>query len=898
VNIFSTPRIIPRISRQKPGIIPVSKRIRPQTLDAAYSLPEELFRSLRTSEQGLSDTEAKSRLVEYGYNSVTYDRPVSVFSQFFRNFSNPFVALLSVLSVVSFLLGDIPAGSLILLMVTISVLLRFVQEYRSTRTVARLRALVSTTVTVSRTTGSGKNEDREIPLREVVPGDVISLRAGDMIPGDVRLLTARDLFVSESVLSGEALPTEKFDALQPSTTKGRGKSGKEMLQPSDLENLCFMGTNVVSGTATALVVATGSDTLFASFVERTRNQRSFTSFDQGINSISWLLIRFMFAILPVVLLLNGLTKADWGSALLFALSVAVGLTPEMLPVIIAANLTRGAVSMVRNKVIVKRLNSIENLGAMNVLCTDKTGTLTIDRIILEHHLDILGNSDDDVLRYVYLNSYFQTGLKNLLDAAVLEHGELHEALHISENYRKVDEIPFDFERRRMSVVLEKERQQHELICKGAVEEVLAACSSAKLQGKIVPLSPKLRESVLFLRDELSMHGLRVLAVACKEISADQASHKYLASDEHDLVLMGFIAFLDPPKESASEALAALQREGIKVKILTGDSELVARRICEWVDLEVKNVLLGSEVESLTEEELKSAAIQTTLFAKLTPLQKSRVISALKATGNTVGFLGDGINDAAALREADVGISVDTAVDVAKESADIIMLEKSLTGLVNVVIEGRRNSANIVKYIKMAASSNFGNVLTILGSSAFFAFLPMLPLQLLVQNLLYDLSQTTIPFDPVDSEDLARPRRWESQGIARFMLVFGPISSIFDFATFALLWWLFGVGTGEQRAFFQSGWFVEGLLSQTLIVHMIRTRKIPFLQSWACPPLLATTIIVMVAGALLPFTNIGAAVGLVRLPLVYFFWLSGILVAYCLLSQAVKTWFLRRYKSWI
>jgi Mg2+-importing ATPase len=896
VNIFAIPRNLPKISENKPGVIPVSKRIRPQTLDAAYSAPEELFRSFRTSEQGLSETEAKNRLTEFGYNSVTYDRTASIFSQFFRNFGNPFVALLCVLSVVSFLLGDNAAGSLILLMVTISVLLRFIQEFRSTRTVARLRSLVSTTVTVSRITASGKSQAKEVPLREVVPGDVIYLRAGDMIPGDVRLLGTRDLFVSESVLSGEALPTEKFDTLQPATTRAR--RGKEILQPSDLANLCFMGTNVVSGTATALVVATGGDTLFASFVERTRSQRSFTSFDQGINSISWLFIRFMFAILPVVLLLNGLTKGDWTSALLFALSVAVGLTPEMLPVIIAANLTRGAVSMVRNKVIVKRLNSIENLGAMNVLCTDKTGTLTIDRIILEHHLDVLGNVDDDVLQYAYLNSYFQTGLKNLLDAAVLEHGELHEALHISESYRKVDELPFDFERRRMSVILEKERRQHELICKGAVEEVLAVCSSAKLQGKIMPLSPKLRESILFSRDELSMDGLRVLAVAYKDISADQTSYKYLASDERDLVLVGFIAFLDPPKESVTEALAALRREGVEVKILTGDSELVARRICKWVDLEVKSVLLGSEVESLTEDELKRAVTQTTLFAKLTPLQKSRVIAALKAAGNTVGFLGDGINDAAALREADVGISVDTAVDVAKESADIIMLEKSLTGLVNVVIEGRRNSVNIVKYIKMAASSNFGNVLTVLGSSAFLSFLPMLPLQLLVQNLLYDLSQTTIPFDPVDGEDLVRPRRWESQGIARFMLVFGPLSSVFDLATFVLLWWLFGGGTGQQRAFFQTGWFVEGLLSQTLIVHMIRTRKIPFLQSWACPPLLGSTIVVMLAGAILPFTQIGSAIGLVRLPVVYFFWLSGILVAYCLLTQMVKTWYLRRYRSWI
>jgi Mg2+-importing ATPase len=470
---------------------------------------------------------------------------------------------------------------------------------------------------------------------------------------------------------------------------------------------------------------------------------------------------------PIVLLLNGFTKGDWASAFLFALSVAVGLTPEMLPVVIAANLTRGAISMVRNKVIVKRLNSIEDLGAMNVLCIDKTGTLTIDRIILERHLDILGNADDAVLRYAYLNSYFQTALKNLLDAAILKHGELHEALHIGESYRKVDELPFDFGRRRMSVIVEVGRQQHELICKGAVEEVLEVCSSVKVQGEIVPLSRELRNSIAQLRDEMNEGGLRVLAVAYKDIGVRQANYQYRSKDEAELVLAGFVAFLDPPKESIAEALAALRAQGVDVKILTGDSELVARRICKWVNLEVENALLGSEVESMSDAQLQNTAARTTLFAKLTPLQKSRVISALKAAGNTVGFLGDGINDAAALREADVGISVDTAVDVAKESADIVMLEKSLTVLVDVVIEGRRNSANIVKYIKMAASSNFGNILTVLGCSAFLAFLPMLPLQLLVQNLLYDLSQTTIPFDPVDAEDLAKPRRWEAQGIARF-----------------------------------------------------------------------------------------------------------------------------------
>ena len=696
-------------------------------------------------------------------------------------------------------------------MVIISVLLRFNQEFRSTRTMNRLRAQVSTTVAVSRIKDTGEQQRREIPLREVVPGDIVHLSAGNMVPADVRLFSTRDLFVSQSVLSGEALPVEKFEALQAQPSRRPRVWGRE--EPTDIANLCFMGSNVVSGTAMAVVVATGEETLFASLTHRALAQRSFTSFDRGINSISWVFIRFMLAIIPVVLLLNGFTKGDWASAFLFALSVAVGLTPEMLPVIIAANLTRGAISMVRNRVIVKRLNSIEDLGSMDVLCIDKTGTLTIDRIILERHLDVLGNADDQVLQYAYLNSYFQSGLKNLLDAAILEHAELSEALRVRDTYRKVDELPFDFSRRRMSVIVERERRQHALICKGAVEEVLHVCSFARVEGKIVPLSAELRRSVSELRDEMNEKGLRVLAVAYKDIATDQTNYEYRAKDETDLVLVGFVAFLDAPKESIAEALFSLRKEGVRVKILTGDSELVARRICKWVDLKVEDALLGSEVESMSDAHLQNAAPQITLFAKLTPLQKSRVISALKAAGNTVGFLGDGINDAAALREADVGISVDTAVDVAKESADILMLEKNLSVLVDAVIEGRRNSTNIVKYIKMAASSNFGNVLTVLASSAFLPFLPMLPLQLLVQNLLYDLSQTTLPFDSVDAEDLAAPRRWETYGIARFMFFLGPISSVFDLATFALLWWVFGANTIENEALFQSGWFVEGKKSR-------------------------------------------------------------------------------------
>jgi Mg2+-importing ATPase len=872
-----------------------SFRIRPQTLDAAYSSVEEVLHSLGTTEQGLSDQEAQDRLLKRGSNEVTLKGTVPLVWQFFRNFGNPFVALLCVLSLISFFLGNAQGGFLILVMVTISVLMRFVQEYRSNRTMAELRALVGTTVTVLRISDQGGSRRQEIPLREVVVGDIIILSAGDMIPADVRMLSTRDLFVSQSVLSGEALPVEKFETLHEPNRRPRPLTRED---PTEVSNLCLMGTNVVSGTATAVVLATGDATLFGSLTRKAIAHRGVTSLDHGINQISWLLIRSMLLMVPIVFLLNGFSKGEWGSSFLFALSVAVGLTPEMLPVVIAANLTRGAIAMSRNRVIVKRLNSIEDLGAMTVLCTDKTGTLTIDRIILERHLDVLGNEDDEVLQYAYLNSYFQSGLKNLLDTAILEHGELHEALRVSESYRKVDEIPFDFGHRRMSVIVEKEKQQHELICKGAVEEMLSVCSFARVRGEIIPLSPQLVSQVSQVRSEMNEKGLRVLAVAYKKIDLEDANYQYQINDETGLVLAGFVAFLDPPKESAAEALSALQQRGVSVKILTGDNELVTRRICQWVDLEVDGVLLGSEVESMDDRELRRAVVSTTVFAKLTPLQKARVISALKLAGNTVGYLGDGINDAPALREADVGISVDTAVDVAKEGADIVMLEKSLTTVVDVVMEGRRNSANIVKYVKMAASSNFGNVLTVLGASAFLSFLPILPLQLLVQNLLYDISQITIAFDPVDPEDVVKPRSWQTQSIGRFMLFLGPLSSLFDLATFGILFWVIKANTGGQHAVFQSGWFIEGLLSQTLIVYMLRTRKIPFVQSWPGGPLLISTITVMIVAAVLPFSTIGFAIGLVPVPPVYFFWLGGILLTYCLAVQVLKKWYLSRFKGWI
>lgn len=671
----------------------------------------------------------------------------------------------------------------------------------------------------------------------------------------------------------------------------------ESNNPLEMPNICFMGTNVLNGTAAAVIINTGNRTYFGSMAKCITGYRPLTSFDLGVNKVSWLLIQFIFIMVPIVFFINGFTKGDWFEAFLFSVSVAVGLTPEMLPMIVTTNLARGAVEMSRHKVVVKRLNAIQNFGAMDILCTDKTGTLTQDHVILEKYLDAEGEENDEVLNYAYLNSFHQTGLKNLLDVAVLEHKILEEELQLNKAYHKIDEIPFDFTRRRMSVVLEKTPDQHLLICKGAVEEVLSLCTQAKLNHSIAPLSAEELSKLDILKQELNEDGLRVLAIAYKEIP-NGVHREYHVQDETELTFLGYLAFLDPPKHSTTKALASLNEYNVQVKILTGDNELVTQKICRWVHLPVEGVLTGSQLEAMSDEDLKIMIDKITIFAKLTPLQKSRVIKVLKSNGHTVGYLGDGINDAPALREADIGISVDTAVDIAKESADIIMLEKSLLFLVQGVIEGRKTFGNIIKYIKMALSSNFGNVFSVLGASALLPFLPMKAVQLLTQNLLYDLSQTAIPFDHVDTEFLQKPRKWEPGGIARFMLCIGPISSIFDYITFGVMWFVFAANNPENQALFQSGWFIEGLLSQTLIVHMIRTQKIPFFQSIASIPLLITTFLVMAIGIYIPYTFVGESIGLVPLPGNYFYWLFAILLSYCLLTQLVKGWFIKRFNYWL
>jgi len=858
----------------------------------AYSkmiLPE-IFQDLETDEHGLVGYEVKERQKKYGLNEISYERPPTWYELLFRSYLNPFNVLLTLLGILSYFLGDTDATIIIAVMVALSVGIRFIQEFRSNLAAEKLKSLVSMRATVIRRGDQGSPPTKiELPIQDLVPGDIIFLSAGDMLPADVYLISSKELVVSQSALTGEAMPVEKFELpinKIPVTTN--------LLE---MPNMCFMGTNVLNGTATAVVVATGNETFIGSMAKHLVGYRPITSFDIGINKVSWLLIRFMFVMVPIVFLINISTKGDWFQSFLFALSVAVGLIPEMLPMIVTTNLAKGALEMARSKVIVKRLNSIQNFGAMNILCTDKTGTLTQDRIILEKHLNLEGGEDAGVLQYGYLNSYYQTGLKNLMDLAVLESSEIQEDYRLGKIFRKIDEIPFDFIRRRMSVVVQQSPQVHLLICKGAVEEVMAICTHARSNGDVVPLTEEIKQHSLNIRNEQNEDGLRVLAVAYKEIPAG-SNGEYKAKDEHSLILMGFLAFLDPPKQTAAAAIQELQNLNVQVKILTGDNEIVTQKICTWVGLIVEKTLNGAEIEAMSDEELKKVIDETTVFAKLTPLQKSRIISLLKANGHTVGYLGDGINDAPALREADVGISVDTAVDIAKESADIVMLEKSLMFLKEGVVEGRKTFGNIIKYIKMAVSSNFGNVFSVLGASAMFPFLPMLPLQLLVQNLLYDISQITIPLDSVDRDFLLKPRKWNPGGIARFMIFIGPISSIFDYTTFAVLWFIFGANSVANQALFQSGWFVEGLLSQTLVVHMIRTQKIPFIQSIASLPLLITTAIIMGVGIYLPYSHVGASIGLVPLPFNYFYWLIATLICYCVLVQIVKTWFIARFKYWL
>ncbi len=871
--------------------------------EAAAGNEKMIYALLETSEEGLSENTVKDRLKIYGKNEIAAQKAPSWLKQFAHSFFNPFNYILACIAVISLFIDAIlvPDGEkdfsttvIISFMLLFSTVLRFFQEFRSNKAAETLKKMVKTSCLTKRKF----NESKEIEITEIVPGDIIILSAGDMVPADCRILKSKDLFISESILTGEALPVEK-SALPIKEAKERN--------PLSLQNICFMGTNVVSGTATVVVANTGIFTYFGSISRSLVSKRPETAFDIGVNKVSYLLIRFMLIMTPVIFLINGLVKGDWMQALLFAIAVAVGLTPEMLPMIVTANLAKGAVNMSKKKVIVKRLNAIQNIGAMDILCTDKTGTLTLDKIILETHLNVRGIEDDEVLKWGYLNSFHQTGLKNLLDQAVLDHAEVHNLMKADELYQKVDEIPFDFERRRMSVILNTSQGKHLMICKGAVEEMLPLCQYALDPGEdhslhiendnIVPLDHLMKQQIIRMSEKLNADGQRVLLIAIREFEGDHPLN-YSVADEKNLILTGFMGFLDPAKPSAEPSIKALHKLGIEVKVVTGDNDIVAKKIGHDVGIPINCIMLGEELEKMSDEELCKDMDLYSVFAKVSPLQKQRIVKILRAKGHTVGFMGDGINDAAAIKEADVGISVDTGADIAKESADIILLEKDLMVLRSGVIYGRRTFGNIVKYIKMTASSNFGNMFSMIGASALLPFLPMLPLQILTQNLLYDVSQSSIPWDTMDKDFLETPKKWEAGSIKMFMLYIGPLSSIFDYVTFAVMFFIFKANTPEQQNLFQTGWFVEGLLSQTLIVHIIRTKKIPFIQSWAATPVVALTSLIMLIGILIPFTPMAVYLKMQPLPLSYFPYLAAILTGYCMVTQLVKQWFIRKFGQWL
>ena len=862
---------------------------------AAAQPVNSAFSYFQTTQIGLNPEEIEKRQSLYGKNEIEHEKKKNPVSTFIKAFINPFIGVLTGLVIISFILDvmlaepgeqDWTAIIIISTMVIFSAILRFMQEWKANISSEALLKMVTNTCYVKR---SGKH-DEEISITELVPGDIVMIAAGDMIPADIRIIQAKDLFVSQSSLTGESDPIEK----SPESKEKKYCKGSVV----ELDNICYMGSNVVSGSATGIVFATGNNTYLGTIAKNISGHRAATAFDKGISKVSFLLIRFMLVMIPFVFLVNGLTKGDWLEAFIFAVSVAVGLTPEMLPMIVTANLSKGAVAMSKKKTIVKDLNAIQNFGAMNILCTDKTGTLTCDQIVLEKYINADGSNDTDkrILRHAYFNSFFQTGLKNLMDKAILSHVKELSLEHLKDNYNKVDEIPFDFTRRRMSVVIEDKQGKRQIITKGAVEEMIEICSYAEFNKTVHPFTDELKQKAKYISEQMNRQGMRVLAVAHKSYLDKDCN--FSVKDEKDMVLIGFLAFLDPPKQSAANAIRQLHEHGIEVKILSGDNDSVVRTIARQVGIETNNALTGPQFSSMSDDERRKAVIETTVFSKLTPLQKTEIITLLQEQENTVGFLGDGINDASALRQSDIGISVDSAVDIAKESADIILLEKDLMVLEDGVIEGRKTFGNITKYIKMTASSNFGNMFSVMAASAFLPFLPMLPIHLLIQNLLYDISQTTIPFDSMDADYLRKPRKWDASDLSRFMIFIGPISSIFDIITYLVMWYVFSCNTIDQQALFQSGWFIEGLLSQTLIVHMIRTRKIPFIQSCASWPVTGLTFLIMAIGIIIPFTSFGNSIGLTQLPISYFPWLIGILLSYCILTQIIKNWYIKRFVKWL
>jgi Mg2+-importing ATPase len=894
-NLFG--KITPaRLSKAKQAASESVTEHEQRLLEVCCKSHEEALALLKSKEEGLSDLEVEASRGEWGCNDLGHKKKQGFVMEILLRCKNPLVIQLLVIATISLATGDAASATIVSFMVLISVGLSYYQESKSGKAVEKLNAMVQTNCHVIR-----EGQEVEIPMSEIVPGDIVSLQAGSIIPADLRLMTAKDFFVSQSSLTGESMPVEKHSEPPVNPSKA----------VIEMPNAVFQGSNVVSGTAKALVINTGLRTHFGSISEKLGSAPVLTSFDRGIAGFTWLMMRFMFVMVSVVFLIIGLTKHNWTDALMFGLAVSLGMTPEMLPMMIAVNLAKGALAMSKKKVIVKKLNAIQNFGAIDILCTDKTGTLTQDRVILEKYVDVTGRQSEDVLRYAYMNSYYQTGLRNLLDRSVLSHTDLD----VDRGCRKVDEIPFDFQRKRMSVVVDYEGD-HVLICKGAVEDIYKCCTHYQVDDEVYMMIDLIKNDLIEEFEALSRDGYRVLGIAYREFPQEKGS--FTIADESDLTLLGYIAFLDPPKESAQKAIASLAHYGVATKILTGDNALVTRKICKDVHLDAGEIITGDQLIDLSEDQLGDLAEKTSVFARLSPAQKESIILALQKRGHVVGYMGDGINDALSMRVADVGISVDTAVDVAKESADIILLENSLMVLEDGILEGRKVFANITKYIRMSASSNFGNMFSMVGSSIFLKFLPMAAIQVLVNNLLYDFSQLGIPYDNVDEEFLQKPRKWDIGNIQKFMMCVGPTSSIFDYTTFALMLFFFkchdlGLKAPEEllhrfpggptiapdntyaASLFHSGWFVESIITQTLIVHVIRTRKIPFLQSTASPALFLSTLTIILIGSAIPYIPpVAAYLGMVPLPPIYWAFIAATMLCYVTLTHSVNAWFARKF----
>ncbi len=873
---------------------------------AAINDVDDLLLSLFTTKDGISETDYKNNKEVYGANEIDTGKEESAFVKLIKSFINPFTMILIGLAVVSFIMDfvlaeagsrDLTTSVIIIVMVFISGMLQFIQESRSSNAADALTQMVKVTTLIKR----NHLDPVELDVSELVVGDIVYLSAGDMIPADIRIFEAKDLFITQAALTGESEHIEKH-----------GHSVIETLdQVTATENLAFMGSDVISGSAKAVVVATGNDTMFGTISQSVTEIPEKTAFEEGVNSVSMLLIRFMLVMVPIVLFINGFTKGDWLQAFMFAVSIAVGLTPEMLPMIVTTSLAKGAQKMSKEKTIVKSLASIQNIGSMDVLCTDKTGTLTQDEIILEYHLDVLGKENQQVLKHGFLNSYFQTGLKNLLDKSIItktrELRHVHPSLRNLETiYTKVDEVPFDFNRRRMSVVVEDKAGKTQLITKGAVEEMLKICDFVQIGDDVVKLEGDIVNEILVTVEDLNSRGMRVLGVAQKTDPAPVG--EFGVKDESEMVLIGYLAFLDPPKESAKPAIRHLKELGVETKVLTGDNDAVAKAICDMIGIPTDIIILGDDVDNMSDEKLSEMVEKVNVFAKLSPQQKRRVVMMLRENGHTVGFLGDGINDAPSLKAADIGISVDNAVDIAKESSDVILLEKDLAVLEKAIVEGRKTYANMIKYIKMTASSNFGNVFSVLVASAFLPFLPMEAVHLILLNLIYDITCIAIPWDNVDEEYLKVPRKWDATSIRDFMLIIGPTSSIFDITTFALMFFMIApqvVGSSWAAitdpamtllfiGVFQSGWFVLSMVSQTLVVHMIRTEKIPFIQSRASLVLSLLTVVGIAISIIIPYTGFGNSIGLAALPFNYYFWLVLTIFGYMVTVTIAKKYFIKKF----